>query len=255
LAWAKSDPWAFLRLQAHKLRLLLSGDEIYRNQAIYPARQDSPILAVLLWKVPGMAFPFGVLMPLAVLGLWVGARRAPLLGVVTAALAIMVQAFFVTARYRVLLVPFLLIFAAEGGCWLVRAASRRQTIVAGLVVLVLFLFANLGLSPMDRRMNPDAEYSLAMRMGERGQMKEAQALFESVVAARPRYVEAWLNLAVCYDHAGLASDAEAALRRALLLDKDAATLLLRFMREGKPEVAEKLLDHMRAIVAEQRKPQ
>jgi hypothetical protein len=35
-------------------------------------------------------------------------------------LALMVQLFFVTARNRVLLVPFLLIFAAEGGLWLLR---------------------------------------------------------------------------------------------------------------------------------------
>ncbi len=100
-------------------------------------------------------------------------------------------------------------------------------------------------------MNPDAEYGLATRLGERRHMKEAQALFESVVAARPSYVEAWLNLAVCYDHAGRANDAEAAVRRALSLDKDAATILRRFMGQGKPEVAQKLLEHVRAIVAGQ----
>ena len=252
LAWAKSHPWAFLRLQAHKLRLLLSGNEIYRNQAIYPARQYSPILAVLLWKVPGVAFPFGLLMPLGVLGLWVGTRRAPLLAVIVLALAFMVQLFFVTARYRILFVPFLLIFAAEGGRWLVHTAHRRQKIIAGLAVLALFLLANLGQGPMDRRMNPDAEYSLAVRLGERGHMKEAQALFESVVAAHPGYAEAWLNLAVCYDEAGRPSDAEAALRRALHLDRDAVKLLQSFMRQGKPEVVRKLLEHVRAITAGQR---
>lgn len=250
-AWAKTDPWAFLRLQAHKLRLLLSGNEIYRNHAIYPARQDSPLLAALLWKVPGLAFPFGVLIPFATLGLWVGMRRAPLLGVITLGLAVMVQVFFVTARYRVVLVPFLLVFAAEGGRWLVRVASRQQRIVAGLAMLALLLLANLGQGPMDHRMNPDAEYSLAVRLGERGHMKEAQALFESVVAARPSYVEAWLNLAVCYDQAGRANDAEAAVRRALLLDKEAVRILQRFMGQGKPEAAQKLLEHVRAVVAGQ----
>ena len=32
-----------------------------------------------------------------------------------------------------------------------------------------------------------------------------------------------------------------------LLDKDAATILRRFMAQGKPEVAQKLLEHVRAI--------
>ena len=59
-----------------------------------------------------------------------------------------------------------------------------------------------------------------MRLGQRGHIQEAQSLFESAVAGRPRYLEAWLNLAVCYDSTGRPNDAEAAIRRALSLDLD-----------------------------------
>ena len=58
----------------------LGGDEIPRNQELYPARAWSPVLRVLLWKVPGLAFPFGLLLPLAAVGLGVAWRRAPVLG-------------------------------------------------------------------------------------------------------------------------------------------------------------------------------
>ena len=71
LAYAVSDPAGFVLLQARKLRLLLGGAEILRNQEIYPARAWSPVLRALLWKVPGLAFPFGLLLPLAVVGLGV----------------------------------------------------------------------------------------------------------------------------------------------------------------------------------------
>jgi hypothetical protein len=250
LRWATAEPWAFLRLQAHKLRQLISGDEIFRNHAIYPARLDSPILGLLLWKVPGLAFPFGLLMPLASVGLWVGWRRARFQAAVVLGLSIMVLAFFVAARYRMALVPFLLLFAAQAVRWLVVEADRKQRVVAGGCAVVLFLLANVGQGAMDSRMNPDAEYSLAIRLGQRGYIKQARGLFESVVSHRPDYVEAWLNLSVCYDEEGRALDAKAALARAFQLDRDETLRLIRrFTKDGKPEAAERLLSHLRELAS------
>ena len=76
-AYARQNPGGFVRLQIRKLGLLLAGNEIPRNQEIYPTRAWSPVLRVLLWKVPGMAFPFGLLLPLAVVGLGVAASARP----------------------------------------------------------------------------------------------------------------------------------------------------------------------------------
>ena len=249
LRWAAADPWAFARLQLHKVRLLISGNEIYRNHSIYPARLDSLMLALLLWKIPGLAFPFGLLLPLACVGLWVGARRAPLLVVSVVGLSVLVLAFFVTARYRVLLVPFLLIFAAHAVRWFTKEAGRRQRLVAGGCALALFLVANQGQGAMERRMNADAEYSLAVHYGQKGRMREAQELFESAVASRPDYLEAWLNLSVCYDAAGRPADARAAFARAFSLDHDAVLFMVRrFLDAGKPEAASRLVAHLRALV-------
>jgi len=249
LRWAAADPWAFARLQLHKVRLLISGNEIYRNHSIYPARIDSIMLALLLWKIPGLAFPFGLLLPLACVGLWVGARRAPLLVAIVVGLSVLVLAFFVTARYRVLLVPFLLIFAAHGVRWFAKEAGRRQRLVAGGCALALFLVANQGQGAMEHRMNADAEYSLAVHYGQKGRMREAQELFESAVASRPDYLEAWLNLSVCYDAAGRPEDARAAIARALSLDRDAVLFMVRrFLDQGNPEAASRLVAHLRALV-------
>jgi Flp pilus assembly protein TadD len=73
-------------------------------------------------------------------------------------------------------------------------------------------------------------------------------LFESVVAHRPDYVEAWLNLGVCYDNEGRTREAKYAMARAFQVDRDAATSMLhRFTIEGRPEVAARLLSLLREM--------
>ncbi len=79
-------------------------------------------------------------------------------------------------------------------------------------------------------------------------MQQARILFESVVAHRPDYVEAWLNLGVCYDNEGRIREAKYALARALQVDREAATLMLRrFTTEGRPEAAERMLSLLREM--------
>ena len=51
-------------------------------------------------------------------------------------------------------------------------------------------------------MNADAEYSLGVKLGDQGRMREAMVLFASAVSSQPGYVEAWLNLSVCHDALG-----------------------------------------------------
>jgi hypothetical protein len=248
--WARHNPLAFARLQLHKLRLFVGGDEIYRNHAIYPARMDSPVLRLLLWKIPGLAFPFGLLLPLSALGLWVGGRRAPVLVALIAALSLSVVAFFITARYRMVVVPFLLIFAAQAVAWLAGQSSWRPRLIAVAVVVALFLVANLGQGRMENKMNADAEYSLGVRLGDKGQLRRAAALFESALASKPDYTEAWLNLSVCYDVFGRHEDARQAFARAFALDREATIRMVRdFLSEGKRDAAQALLGHLAAVRA------
>jgi tetratricopeptide (TPR) repeat protein len=230
------------------LRLLLFGDEVFRDHAIYPARQNSPVLSLLLWKIPFFALPFGLLLPLTGVGLWVGWRRARFLAALVLGLSVMVLMFFVTARYRIVLVPFLLIFAAQAVHWFVAEADGRRRLIAGTCAAGLFLLANLGQGPMDSHMNPDAEDSLASQLGAEGHVQQARLLFESVVAHRPDYVEAWLNLGVCYDKEGRVREAKYALARAFQVDRKAAMGMLRkFATEGSPEEAGRIMSLLREM--------
>ena len=223
--WATSDPVAFLRLQLKKVRLLLDGDELFRNQAIYPSRRYSPVLSSLLWKVPGLAIPFGLLAPLAVIGLVVGWRRAPLLASIVALYALGIVAFFVAARYRVPLVPYLAIFAAESVRWFVTAAPARKA-AAAVGFVGLYALCDLGQGSMSTRMNADAEYSLAVQLQAENHLNEAEAHYRSALADSPSYLEAWVNLGVLEVSRGNVAAAASAFEEGLKIDPNNGTALV-----------------------------
>jgi Flp pilus assembly protein TadD len=201
------DPAGFTRLQLKKARLLLGGDEILRNHSIYAFRSDSPILAATLWKLGFLAFPWGLLIPLGVVGLVFRGRRAPLLATVVLVYALVVIAFFITARSLI-------------------DAGIRQRIGAGMVALAVFALANFGQGPMDAEMNPDAKYSLAVQLADEGEKREAARLYGEALAVKPDYAEAWLNLGTILMEWNQATEAESAFSRAAAIDPEDADALV-----------------------------
>ncbi len=134
-----SDPAGYAFLQIRKLYLFWRGDEIPRNLDPYFARRHSWLLQGLLW-IRGLAFPFGIASPLALAGLFLYLRsprdRTPtgdLLLLFTVAYTISVVLFFVTGRYRLPVVPPLLLFASYAVARLRLLRGRR--LAAALVPL------------------------------------------------------------------------------------------------------------------------
>ena len=68
LEYLAGDPGGYLVLQLRKLHQFWRGDEIPRNLDPYVARSWSWLLQGLLW-IRGLAFPFGLVGPLALTGL------------------------------------------------------------------------------------------------------------------------------------------------------------------------------------------
>ena len=179
--YMREHPGDYLKLLLYKTYLLLHGDEILRNQEIYAFRAYSPVLRVLLWKLPGrvgLACPFGILLPLAVPAAFVMLRRrnlgAYLLKGYAGLYALSVIAFFVTARYRLPIVMPMILLAAYGWTnFRVWWQSRlRWIVLAGMVGA--YLIANTNLAPMADEMNPDAYYSLANTYYEQGDIASAE---------------------------------------------------------------------------------
>jgi tetratricopeptide repeat protein len=254
--WAREDPLAFLRLQLRKVHLLAGGDEIFRNQAIYPARAYSPVLSMLLWKAPGIAVPFGVLFPLSVLGLAIGWKRAPFLAWIVVIYALANVAFFITARYRVPLVPYLAVFAAAGVQWFFVEARGKSRAVAAAAVVGVYALSNIGAGAMPTRMNADAELTLAGFLHMEGRMNEARSHYLFSIEERRDDPEAWTDLGALEMDMGRPEPAERAFDEALKIQPEygGALLALGVLREREGSLPEALDLYGRAALANPKDP-
>jgi hypothetical protein len=94
-----------------KLLLTLNAGEVADTESLDVYAEHSRLLRALSW------FDFGLVLPLAVFGIWQGRadwRRLSLLYAVLLVLLLSVAAFFVRARYRYPAVFVALLFAACG---------------------------------------------------------------------------------------------------------------------------------------------
>ena len=199
-AWdyIRGDPSAWLGLMGRKLGAFWHGDERGRNQPIYFWRTYSQVLSATLWKA-GIAFPFGLVAPLALWGMLLSLRRIgptwPLLYVLCYCLGVV--AFFVAARYRVPVLPVLIVFAAYGlwALWDWGRAGCGRSLGLGLAVCSAFaLAANSHLAPMDMEGDAAIHYNLGNAYAQAGDRERALAAFARAVAEDPEYWQAWLNL-------------------------------------------------------------
>lgn len=120
--YAKHEPLDFLAGLGKKALEFFSSREIARNLDVYTYRPYSTVLSWTVWRVGRFGFPFGVLFPLALLGLALDGRAlSPPLRILLLVYPLTVVAVFATARYRAPVVPALAVAAALGARALWRA--------------------------------------------------------------------------------------------------------------------------------------
>ncbi len=111
----------FVRLQLSKLRALADPLEIPNNLNYYYTREISPILRFMMtW---GIIFPLGLTGFLLSLRVW---RRHLLLILYALATLGGLMSTIIVARFRLILVPVLIVYAAAGLVWLSEAARARR---------------------------------------------------------------------------------------------------------------------------------
>jgi len=238
--YIRQHPAAYLRLLGFKCYVFLRGDEILRNQEIYAFRSYSAVLRLLLWKFGGsgshagsvgeggsgsfgIAFPFGVLLPLA----WPGFvllfqrrdLRAGLLAAFSLVYSISVIAFFVTARYRMpVVIPLAVLMASGMVGWRTWWGAPRARVIAIAGIVALALISNWNPGPMAKEMNPDAYVSLGRAYAEQGDPAGAERYYEKALSVNPRDVGALVNLGLdVYEKQGLLDKAEECYRQALVI--------------------------------------
>jgi tetratricopeptide (TPR) repeat protein len=213
----RSYPVGWMRLEARKFRLLWNDVEILDTESQESHEDYSPALFLL-----ARVARFGVLMPLACLGLWISwddRGRLWLLYAMTAAYGMSVLAFYVVARYRLPIAPILMLLAAvafvRGRAFVFGLKPARA--IAGLALLaVVTLWSNIP-AVSANTMRAASYQNLGTTLQEAGRLDEAVEAFNHALALEPDYAPAHNSLGSVLRQQGHHDEAIAQLEAALRL--------------------------------------
>lgn len=224
LADIKQNPLAWLLRLGIKTGRFFRGHEFLRNQDPYLGREYSSLLGVLLWE-RRLAFPYGIIGPLGLLGLLLLAcERRPdrlLLVFYTGAQVAAVALFMVVARYRLPTVPVLILTGAWVPVWLAQTWRRKKK--AACLAVGLAGFGLIFASNRDGNEGPEMEKAeqrlwLGYAAKTHGRLVEAERIFSLLTEESPSFIPARLELAAVWAELGKLKAAQAELTQVLELD-------------------------------------
>ena len=226
VAWNEiaADPAHFIGLTFRKLRMFINGYEIPNNQNIYLAREYAGVIRPLLFA--GLVyFPFGLLAPLAIMGLVLSLgqwRRFLLIYLAMASYIISLLLFFVCARYRQPLLPFMILFGVYAVYRLASYIKQRDGKNLALFLVIFALLAVeanhniLGLS--SARIKAEDHSMLGNSYLEQNKLAFAENNFREAVRADSTYADGFNNLGMIQARRGKLSQAAGYFLKALQLD-------------------------------------
>ncbi len=220
LAFITGQPGAWLRLVGRKALLLVNASE-----AIDTESQES--YAEWSWplRLLGGFTHVGVLLPLAVVGVWAtwpDRRRLAVFGWIAAAFALSTLAFYVFARYRYPLVPLVVLAASPGVLALPRLARAWHTRGAQAALTAAVALAAMAHVPLlsASRSRAITDTNLGTAFYEAGRHDDAAASFRRAIQVQADYVPAFNNLGVALRAAGRTDEAIGAYRQGLAVRDD-----------------------------------
>jgi 4-amino-4-deoxy-L-arabinose transferase-like glycosyltransferase len=219
-----AHPGQWFRLIAGKALWLVQADEVRDTHSYYFFTDAS---MVLRW-LPG----FGAVFPLAIVGLVIAFRRSDgrpwLLISYLLAFALTCIVFVVGSRYRLPLVPALVVLASlpittviDRGRARPFAAAIRPAVGYGFLLAACIVLANLRTDPGSH--NLSEEWALTGRaLMLEGRCTEAVTAFQQALQADRRSGYAWDGLGACAFEANDLDQADRAFRNAVAADADNA---------------------------------
>ncbi|MHC4941533.1 MAG: tetratricopeptide repeat protein [Planctomycetota bacterium] len=231
-----NEPFHFLGRLSRKAVHLAGSREIPSNLDMYAMRQYSPVLSTLMWKVGKFGFPFGILLPLALVGLILHRRRIPLhfyLFLILYSCAIILV--FVTARYRTPMIPVLAVPAAAAVFSLVewirsKQWSRTFAFMASLCVLAVLISAAGPFAAEEVNYEAEMQFCLGIEKDRLGSYEEAKANYEAALRLDPEYGDAHGSLGILLDRLGKREAALRHLKRAKEINPDLEPAILQLAR-------------------------
>jgi tetratricopeptide (TPR) repeat protein len=211
----RDDPWLFPKLLGLKLFLFAHNYEI-------PDNYDYAFMRALTPALYAGFIPYGLLLALALMGLYFTRRRDPaftLFYFFLAGYLLSVILFFVTSRYRVPIVPALIPFGAFmvlNGHRIIRKLTRSgQVLAAALFLLLLYALFQPYTDPRDFSV---PHYKLGIEYERAGRWNQALSHYQRALAYRQDDPRFHLAFGRAQEQGGDLDLALASYRKALSLD-------------------------------------
>jgi tetratricopeptide (TPR) repeat protein len=207
LKFATREPFAFLGLMAKKFALFWNGNELSNNRDFYFFARGVPLMKPLIWQFI-IYFPFGLIAPLAIVGIVLSHRekkRVSILEIFLLVYMLSIILFFVTARYRVPLIPLFILFSAYALDRLtsfVRQRRSSQLVKHAALFLIAFILVNLRIPGYSSANPGQAYYTLGVIYSDRGDKQKAAEQLERALSHNPGISEAYVNLGSIYGDRG-----------------------------------------------------
>ncbi len=229
LAWLRDHPGEGAKLYWRKFRLLVNDYEVSLNVDFYFMKFITPFHRL---QIPY----FGFIFPFAVIGLAIGWRRSPFArtvgAVFVAAYAVSVMIFFISARYRLPIVPLLMVFAGGGlvryyDLWRGWRWRRAAALTAAAMAMAAF-----SMWPMPDIKRDGAFGQSYYRYGkfyfDQGKFEEAVSYFHKSTTLAPEMYQGFIMLGVAYERVGQPDTALEVFWRGTVVAPDKAAMHYNF---------------------------
>jgi tetratricopeptide (TPR) repeat protein len=225
LSFILSSPFRWVKLMINKVVYFWKGFEIPNDKNFYFYKNFSSVFNLLLTKSP-LYLPFGLIGPLSILGMAVGLRKWRkylLLYLFVLSYSISVVIFFVCSRFRMPVIPFLIIFSAFFIWWLIdkiknRKLSPLSMSIPVLLILVIFLNTGRGKIIPETEQNAQDHFILATTYERLGKLPEAVREYQTALEYDPEFAGAFNNLGIIYGQIGKPQLAAEQFNEAIGLD-------------------------------------
>jgi tetratricopeptide (TPR) repeat protein len=220
--YIRAKPGAWLALMLRKTAMLSNTLEFVDTEDQYTYAEYS-----LPLKLTGWITHFGVLVPLALLGIcvtWHDRHRLWLLYAMLALFSLSVVAFYVVARYRFPLVPILILFSAAGLVGLsefMRTLKSSHKVLLASALLAVAIFANWPIQSKNA-MRTTTLSNLGSAYLKLGELEQATAFYQQALTLSPDYANANYNLGIVAQQRGDDTAAIDHYKLALQADPDHA---------------------------------
>ena len=224
LRFVRDQPGAWLKLCGRKWDLVWNHFEVPDVEGVYAYADWSPMLRDLT-----NILHFGVLVPLAVVGLaltWARRRDLWILYALVLLTAISVTMFYVFARYRFPLVPMLVLFAGAAcveGYVTLRAKNFRGVVVPAVLGLIVAVVVNRSILP-EEQYRAISYMNLGSLCVQEGLDGDAERFLSRAIEMWPDEHNAHFALGKLRAEQNRLAEAEDHLRKAAALDPATAKI-------------------------------